>query len=360
MTDGSVTTQSVREALAAFPDPETGRSALELDQIRDLQVDGNVVSLTLALTTHSAPLWDDTQQALEQLLRSSLPHLRAVHVMRVVHPRPASPQGEIGVTAKTIIAVGSGKGGVGKSTIAASLALGLKRAGCTVGLMDADVYGPSIPHLLGLRGQPQMVDHQLQPIMLDGMPVMSMGFMIQRDQAVVWRGPMLHGAVTQFLRDTNWGDLDYLIIDMPPGTGDVALTLSQLLPLSGAVIVCTPQDVALLDAVKAIAMFRLVNIPVLGMIENMSGFICPDCQKRYDIFGSGGAAREAAATGVPFLGDVPIQLQIRIHGDEGRTAANFDDAAVAPHLERICYRLAKNLAENAARYPVAPSLPSLE
>jgi ATP-binding protein involved in chromosome partitioning len=205
-----------------------------------------------------------------------------------------------------------------------------------------------------------MVDHKLQPIMLDGMPVMSMGFMIQRDQAVVWRGPMLHGAVTQFLRDTNWGDLDYLIIDMPPGTGDVALTLSQLLPLSGAVIVCTPQDVALLDAVKAIAMFRLVNIPVLGMIENMSGFICPDGQKRYDIFGSGGAAREAAATGVPFLGDVPIQLQIRIHGDEGRTAANFDDAAVAPHLERICYRLAKNLAENAARYPVAPSLPSLE
>jgi ATP-binding protein involved in chromosome partitioning len=258
-----------------------------------------------------------------------------------------------------VIAVGSGKGGVGKSTIAASLAVGLKRAGCTVGLMDADVYGPSIPHLLGMQGQPEMVDDKIKPIMMDGMPVMSMGFMIRRDQAVVWRGPMLHGAITQFLRDTDWGNLDYLIIDLPPGTGDVALTLSQLLPLSGAVIVCTPQDVALLDAVKAIAMFRMVNIPVLGMIENMSGFVCPGCQKRYDIFGSGGAAKEAAELDVPFLGEVPIHMQIRVHGDEGRTTANFHDAAVAPYLETICHQLAKTLAQNAALNPPAPSLPVL-
>jgi ATP-binding protein involved in chromosome partitioning len=225
--------------------------------------------------------------------------------------------------------------------------------------MDADVYGPSVPHLLGIHGQPQMVNDKIQPIIMDGMPVMSMGFVIGRDQAVVWRGPMLHGAITQFLRDTDWGNLDYLIIDMPPGTGDIALTLSQMLPLSGAVVVCTPQDVALLDAVKAIAMFRLVNIPVLGMIENMSGFICPDCQKRYDIFGHGGAEREAAEAGIPFLGDVPINMQIRVHGDEGRTLANFQDATVAPYLERICYRLAKNLAERAAKEPPTPSLPVL-
>lgn len=360
MTDGPVTIQSVREALATFPDPETGGSALELDQIRDIAVTGNDVSLTLALTTHSAPLWDETQRELEQLLRSILPQVQGVQITRVIHPRPPQQQGEIGLTAKTVIAVGSGKGGVGKSTIAVSLALGLKRAGAKVGLMDADVYGPSVPHLLGLQGQPKMIDKRLQPIMCDGMPVISMGFVIQRDQAVVWRGPMLHGAVTQFLRDTAWGELDYLVIDMPPGTGDVALTLSQLLPLSGAVVVCTPQDVALLDAAKAIAMFRLVNIPVLGMVENMSGFVCPDCQKRYDIFGSGGAAREAAASGVPFLGDVPIQLEIRVRGDAGHMAANYEDAAVAPHLEQICYRLVKNLAENAAQHPAAPPLPSLE
>jgi ATP-binding protein involved in chromosome partitioning len=204
-----------------------------------------------------------------------------------------------------------------------------------------------------------MIDNKIKPVVTEGMPVMSMGFLIRRDQAVVWRGPMLHGAISQFLRDTDWGNLDYLIIDMPPGTGDVALTLSQLLPLTGAVVVCTPQDVALLDAVKAIAMFRLVNIPVLGMIENMSGFVCPDCQKRYDIFGSGGAAREAAEVGVPFLGDVPIHMQIRVHGDAGTTSANYQDATVAPYLEQICHRLAQNLAENAARHPPAPALPVL-
>jgi ATP-binding protein involved in chromosome partitioning len=359
MAAGPLTSADVQRALAEFKDPETGRGAVRLDQIRDIRVSDGAVSLTLALTTHSAPLWTETQQALEQSLRNDFPQLTAIHVTRVVLERPPQKLGEIGLAAKTVIAVGSGKGGVGKSTIAASLALGLKQAGCAVGLMDADVYGPSVPHLLGIHGQPQMVNDKIQPIMMDGMPVMSMGFVIGRDQAVVWRGPMLHGAITQFLRDTDWGNLDYLIIDMPPGTGDIALTLSQMLPLSGAVVVCTPQDVALLDAVKAIAMFRLVNIPVLGMIENMSGFICPDCQKRYDIFGHGGAEREAAEAGIPFLGDVPINMQIRVHGDEGRTLANFQDATVAPYLERICYRLAKNLAERAAKTPPAPSLPVL-
>ena len=291
MAEDRITQAQVQQALATFKDPETGRSALRLDQIRDIQVSDGVVSLTLALSTHSAPLWVETQQALEQTLRTAVPQVGAVRITRVVHDRPAQKLGEIGLSAKSVIAVGSGKGGVGKSTIAASLAVGLKRAGCTVGLMDADVYGPSIPQLLGLQGQPEMIDNKIRPIMMDGIPVMSMGFMIRRDQAVVWRGPMLHGAITQFLRDTDWGNLDYLIIDLPPGTGDVALTLSQLLPLSGAVVVCTPQEVALLDAVKAIAMFRLVNIPVLGMIENMSGFVCPGCQQRYAIFGSGGAAR---------------------------------------------------------------------
>jgi ATP-binding protein involved in chromosome partitioning len=225
--------------------------------------------------------------------------------------------------------------------------------------MDADVYGPSIPHLLGLTGRPTIENERIRPIDKDGMPVMSMGFLVPKDEAVIWRGPMLHGAVTQFLRDTRWGDLDYLIIDMPPGTGDIALSLSQLLPLTGAVIVCTPQDVALLDAVKAIAMFRKVKIPVLGLIENMSGFVCPGCGQRHDIFGSGGAQRRAGELGVPFLGDVPIQVQIRESGDAGRTDANFDEPATAALLEGICYRLVKNLAEATAAAPPQPQLPVL-
>jgi ATP-binding protein involved in chromosome partitioning len=191
------------------------------------------------------------------------------------------------------------------------------------------------------------------------MPVMSMGFLVPAGEAVVWRGPMLHGAITQMLRDTLWGPLDYLIIDMPPGTGDIALTLSQVLPLTGAVVVCTPQDVALLDATKAIAMFRKVNIPLLGMVENMSFFICPDTQKRYDIFGTGGAMRTAKDLEIPFLGEVPIQIPIREHGDAGRTAANYDDPAARPYLEAICTRLVGNLAAAHASRPPMPSLPVL-
>jgi ATP-binding protein involved in chromosome partitioning len=202
-------------------------------------------------------------------------------------------------------------------------------------------------------------DHKIEPIEAAGLAVMSMGFLVPPGEAVVWRGPMLHGAITQFLRDTIWGDLDYLIIDMPPGTGDIALTLSQLLPLTGAVVVCTPQEVALLDAVKAIAMFRKVNIPILGVVENMSGFICPDCGKRYDIFGSGGARRKAEELSAPFLGDVPITISIRERGDAGQTAANFDDPAAAPYLQRIVYKLVKGLADAASVSAPMPKLPVL-
>jgi ATP-binding protein involved in chromosome partitioning len=188
---------------------------------------------------------------------------------------------------------------------------------------------------------------------------MSMGFFVPAGEAVVWRGPMLHGAITQFLRDTLWGELDYLVIDMPPGTGDIALTLSQLLPLTGAVVVCTPQDLALLDAVKAIAMFRKVQIPVLGMVENMSYFLCPNCNQRYDIFGSGGARRRAGELSIPFLGEVPLHISIRTHGDAGETARDFDEPATAGFFEEISHRLVKNLADAHRRKPPLPSLPVL-
>jgi ATP-binding protein involved in chromosome partitioning len=359
MAEGPIAVADVEAALADIKDPETGRELVKMQQIKDIHVDNDAIRLTLALTSHSAPLRQETVAAVEQRIAEKFPQRKSVDVQQAVHQRAPQQLGEVGLTAKSVIAVGSGKGGVGKSTIAASLALGLKKAGCVVGLMDADVYGPSVPHLLGVNDRPQVIDNKIQPIMSGGMPVMSMGFLVPKDEAVVWRGPMLHGAITQFLRDTEWGNLDYLIIDMPPGTGDIALTLSQLLPLTGAIVVCTPQDVALLDAVKAIAMFRKVNIPVLGMIENMSGFICPGCNKKYDIFGSGGAKQRAEELKVPFLGEVPINIQIRVHGDEGSTAANFEDPTVAPYLEKICYRLAKNLSEAAAKEPPKPQLPVL-
>jgi ATP-binding protein involved in chromosome partitioning len=359
MPESQLTEASVRSVLAEFKDPETGRGVVEMGQVSDVRLAGEKLSLVLALSTHSAPLWNATRSDLVELLRSRLPELKDVDVALAVHDRPPQKLGQIGLTVKSVVAVGSGKGGVGKSTIAASLALGLKRAGAKVGLMDADVYGPSIPHLLGVNQRPEVNNNRIVPVEVDGLRVMSMGFLMPPGEAVIWRGPMLHGAITQFLRDTLWGDLDYLVIDMPPGTGDIALTLSQLIPLSGAVVVCTPQDVALLDAVKAIAMFRKVNIPVLGMVENMSYFICPNCNKRYDIFGSGGAKRRAAELDVPFLGEVPINISIRISGDEGRTMSNFDDPASAPFLEAICFRLVKNLADQHGRQPPLPTLPVL-
>jgi ATP-binding protein involved in chromosome partitioning len=357
----AITVSQLEAALKDFKDPESGRDALPMGQLRDFAVQGSTASLTLALTTHSAAIKQETAERVADLLKSRIPQLTDVKVNPANHERPATPVGQVGLAAKSVIAVGSGKGGVGKSTIAAALALGLKRAGSKVGLMDADVYGPSIPHLLGLSGapKPMISEGKITPVLFRGMPVMSMGFLVPPGEAVVWRGPMLHGAITQFLRDTAWGELDYLIIDMPPGTGDIALTLSQMLPLSGAVVVCTPQDVALLDAVKAIAMFRKVNIPVLGMVENMSGFVCPDCGKKYDIFGSGGARRRAEELSVPFLGEVPLNMQIRVHGDAGTTDDNFDDKVVGPYLKKIVTALVRNLAQSAAVKPPMLQLPTL-
>lgn len=356
MSDSPVDRTAVDGVLGKFFDPETGRSLTHMQQVVDVSIEGNDLQVTIGLTTYSAPLWHETRERLEDRLREQLPGNPQITVKIVEHERPAEPIGNIGLTAKSVIAVGSGKGGVGKSTIAASLALGLKNAGCKVGLMDADVYGPSIPHLLGVNERPTAVENRLQPIEADGLRVMSMGFLVPPEEAVVWRGPMLHGAITQFLRDTDWGDLDYLVIDMPPGTGDIALTLSQLLPLTGAVVVCTPQEVALIDAVKAVAMFRKVNIPMLGIVENMSHFLCPDNGKRYDIFGSGGARRKAEELDVPFLGEVPIEIAIRERGDAGDTAGNFSDQQSAPHFERICFNLAKSIAVGRATEPPMPSL----
>ena len=359
MTDHSA--DSLRTAIADYPDPETGRPIGTMGQIQDVSLDGDEAKITIALASHSAPIADDVTEALESRIQAAAPGVR-VEFEVVDHPRSPARSGQIALRAKSVIAVGSGKGGVGKSTVAASLALTLRRLGAKVGLMDADVYGPSVPHLLGLSGRPSVTaDKRIEPIKLAGdMPVMSMGFLVEPDQAVIWRGPMLHGSINQFLGDTNWGDLDYLIIDMPPGTGDVALTLSQSVPLAGAVVVCTPQEVALLDAIKAIAMFRKVNIPVLGMVENMSGFKCPDCDKTYDIFGRGGAREKAEEMDVPFLGGLPIDITLRTAGDEGKLADVIDSDPIArAPFDAIAKSIVRNLATQASASPPTVSLPTL-
>ena len=363
----TLTVDTVVGAIANHPDPETGRPLDQMGQIADVRVDGTRAEVTIALTSHSAAIVDDVRDALQAKIVAAAPGTD-VEFTFVTHPRPPARLGQSGMRVKSVIAVGSGKGGVGKSTVAAAIALTLRRLGSKVGLMDADVYGPSIPHLLGLSGRPSITaDKKIEPITLPGtneriaaMPVMSMGFLVEPDQAVIWRGPMLHGSINQFLNDTQWGELDYLIIDMPPGTGDVALTLSQAIPLAGSVVVCTPQEVALLDAIKAISMFRKVNIPLLGMVENMSGFSCPDCGKTYDIFGRGGAQDKAVETGVPFLGGLPIDITLRTAGDEGRLAdvIDNDERARAP-LEAVTKALIRSLAAKTARQPPKPSLPTL-
>ncbi len=356
MSDNQTLVDQVNKILGEIKDPETGRRLRK--QIHETKVEDNLISVKVGLTSYANPLKADFENEVKNALESELSeHEIAVDV--VEHVRPAQSVGQVGLTAKAVIAVAAGKGGVGKSTAATSLAIALKRSGCKVGLLDADVYGPSIPHLTGVRGNVTKVDNKIQPLDFDGIPLMSIGFMVPPGEAVIWRGPMLHSAITTFLRDTAWGDLDYLIIDMPPGTGDIALSISQMIPLTGAIIVCTPQEVALIDAIKAVGMFRKVGIPVIGLIENMSSFVCPDNGKEYDIFGKGGAKDYASQDKIEFLGEIPISIQLRERGDSGQMWANFDDPNVSPFLEKIAYNLTKSLAEKAVLTPAQPQLPVL-
>jgi ATP-binding protein involved in chromosome partitioning len=259
-------------------------------------------------------------------------------------PGAPSPAGIPGVAA--IIAVASGKGGVGKSTTAVNLALALRELGLKVGILDADIYGPSMPKLLAIRERPQTIGgNRLRPIERFGMPVMSIGFLIEEETPMIWRGPMVMSALTQMLREVEWGALDVMVVDMPPGTGDAQLTMAQQVPLKGAVIVSTPQDLALIDARRGIAMFRRVNVPVLGIVENMSTFVCPQCGARSDIFGHGGARREAERLGVPFLGEVPLDIAIREKSDSGSpVVATAPDSSHAKYYRDIATRVRDGLA----------------
>jgi ATP-binding protein involved in chromosome partitioning len=266
-------------------------------------------------------------------------------------PGAPGPAGIPGVQA--IIAVASGKGGVGKSTTAVNLALALRDLGLKVGILDADIYGPSMPKLLAIRERPQTIGgNRLRPIERFGMPVMSIGFLIEEETPMIWRGPMVMSALTQMLREVEWGTLDVMVVDMPPGTGDAQLTMAQQVPLKGAVIVSTPQDLALIDARRGIAMFRRVNVPVLGIVENMSMFICPQCGTRSDIFGHGGARREAERLGVPFLGEVPLDIVIREKSDSGTpVVATAPDGVHAKFYREIAKRVREGLAATSRAAP---------
>lgn len=347
----------VQEHLRQIIVPGLDKSLGELNMLRGVQFTGtNVATIQVELPTPALPDQDQLSQLIRTAISLSWPEFTTVNVQYSAVVKGKMTGGALGLKIKNVIAVGSGKGGVGKSTVAASLAYGLKTLGCQVGLMDADVYGPSIPHMVGSHGVPgvfkvetgdgQSVD-RIQPVDADGVKVMSMAYFVKPDQAIIWRGPLLHRAITQFLQDTDWGELDYLIIDLPPGTGDVSLTLSQLLGLAGAIVVCTPQQVALLDAIKAISMFNQVKIPVLGIVENMTG----------DIFGRGGAQQKASELGIPFLGEIPIEAQIRIRGDDGRIASLFaDDCPAKPALLHICQQAALQIAKSLLQTSAMPTL----
>ncbi len=343
----------LRSLIEAVTDPALNKTLGKLKMVKDVTVDGSTVRVSIELPTPAYPYPERITTAIQAAVGTEL--AAKVEFTSVVKGKNSGAK--VGLLVKNVIAVGSGKGGVGKSTVAATLAYGLKHFGATVGLLDADVYGPSIPHLVGASGQPSMIQRQgpdgkmyerIEPMEADGIKLMSMGFMVGEDQAVVWRGPMLHKALSQFMSQTEWGELDYLIVDMPPGTGDVALTLSQMVSLAGAVVVCTPQKVALLDAGKAISMFKTVKIPVLGMVENMTG----------EIFGRGGAKDKAEAMNVPFLGEIPSDSTIRIRGDEGKISALFSDENPSrqPLLD-----MTSNIAIEVARQVFeGPALPTLE
>jgi len=318
----SATSESVLEALRGVQDPELHKDIVTLGMVKDLQVHDSRVSLTVELTTPACPLKDrikaDVEGALAPLGVSAV---ELTFGAQVVGSKTGAGTTDLLPSVKNIVLVASGKGGVGKSTVAANLAVALKMHGAATGLLDADIYGPSIPTMMGVTEQPGKVPvnggYKLGPPIAHGLPVMSIGFFLEPDQAVIWRGPMLGKALQHLMSDVAWGDLDYLIVDMPPGTGDVQITFSQQLKCSGAVLVSTPQDVALADVVRAKSMFDKVNIPILGIVENMSYFVCEGCNTRHEIFSRGGAQRAAKRFGIPFLGEIPIVSSICEWGDQG-------------------------------------------
>jgi ATP-binding protein involved in chromosome partitioning len=365
-----ITEKDVLAALSAVPGPD-GRTPLsQSGLVGGVSVQAGKVYVTISADPGQAKALEPMRQAAEEAVKRIPGAVGALVMLTADRPAGTAPQGRPapaspgpraqGATAKAgipgvgkIIAVASGKGGVGKSTTAANLALALSRLGLRVGVLDADIYGPSMPKIFGLRDKPEVVDGRtMRPLSGFGLKVMSIGFLVDEETPMIWRGPMVMSALQQMMREVEWGELDVLVVDMPPGTGDAQLTMAQSVPLAGAVIVSTPQDLALLDARRGIAMFRRVDVPVLGIVENMSTFICPHCGERSDIFGHGGARHEAERLGVPFLGEVPLTMAIRETSDSGRPLVATDpDGPVASAYLAIAGQVKAALEGRPARQP---------
>jgi len=336
--------EQVIASLRNVQDPELDQDLVSLGMVKDVKVEGSRVDLVIELTTPACPLKEHIRRDVETALRAA--GARKINVDFTARPGGGMPTPkDLLPQVKSIIAVGAGKGGVGKSTVAVNLAIGLQRSGAAVGLMDGDVYGPSIPTMMGIRGLvPQLKMNRIVPLFVHGIHVITIGSLVEEDKPLIWRGPMAQGAFRQLLADnTQWPKLDYLIIDLPPGTGDVPLTLCQLLPLTGAVVVATPQQVALDDAIRAVHMFEVLNVPVLGIVENMSYFVGPDGSE-HDIFGRGGAEKAAQKLGLPFLASIPMFPELRVNSDAGNPRANFEgDPKLAAALQQMVNNLASQV-----------------
>ena len=346
----SITLETVRAALSSVIDPNTGKDFVATKSAKNIKIDGANVSLDIELGYPAKSQIEPLSAAVTTAL-SALPGVGqvSVHVYAKIVAHAAQGGVKLLPNVRNIIAVASGKGGVGKSTTAANLALALAAEGANVGLLDADIYGPSQPLMMGVSGRPDSKDGKtMEPLEAHGLQIASIGFMIDPDQPMVWRGPMVTQALQQLLELTNWRDLDYLVVDMPPGTGDIQLTLSQKVPVTGAVIVTTPQDIALLDARKGLKMFEKVGIPILGIVENMSVHICSQCGHAEAIFGEGGGAKMCADFGVPFLGALPLTMSIREQADSGRPTVVADpEGPVSQIYQQIARKLAVAVADKA-------------
>lgn len=354
----SATKESITAALRQIVDPAQNRDVVSLGYLQNVAICDGVARVSYGIPANL--LSPAGQQQLSDNTRTilmALPGINTVNVeVSAVAPRATQPMPGV----RNVIAVGAGKGGVGKSTVSVFLAVGLQRLGLKVGLLDADVYGPSIPKLTGTEGQQPEVDERgrLCPPTREGIPIMSMGHLVPPNEAIVWRGPMAQKYIKEFIDRGAWGELDYLIVDLPPGTGDIPLTLAQSIPLTGAVVVCTPQDVALLDAIKAVRMYEKLGVVPLGLVENMSFYVCPQCGHRAEIFSHGGCEEAAAELGVPFLGNIPIHIDIRVNGDAGRMFDNFTklEPDVVASLEGVVAKLLEQVESRAGGQAPVPTL----
>ncbi|HET9615515.1 MAG TPA: Mrp/NBP35 family ATP-binding protein [Candidatus Limnocylindrales bacterium] len=349
---------TILDALRHVQEPELGRDIVSLDMVKGIAIDGDHVAFTIELTTPACPLKDEIEanarQAIRDLGASDVAITWGAMVRRAA-PRQAE---QLLPNVKNVIAVASGKGGVGKSTVSVNLAVALAQAGAAVGLLDADITGPNIPMMLGVDGQPKASpNNKITPLERHGVKCISIQFFVPEGQPIVWRGPLVGGAIQQFLRDVEWGDLDYLVVDLPPGTSDAQLTLAQSVPLGGAVLVTTPQEVALSDVGKALAMFKRLSVPILGLVENMTAFACPHCGELTEIFGRGGGERFCQTHGVDFLGGVPLDVTVRQGGDVGVPAvAQREPGPAARALTAVAGAVAARMSVRAASAEQQPLL----